>query len=125
MDKALPNNGKSKQKDAPIDILSDLTHEDGISREEFNELLRRVDSGLRALPATAQVTDPSLGNIATSYFTSECIKSWESFVEDYLWLSWRLIPGHVHEANLSETMNMQKEYCSIVSISESRQSQNW
>lgn len=73
MDKALPNNGKSKQKDAPIDILSDLTHEDGISREEFNELLRRIDSGLRALPATAQVARQQ-GEYLANLFSSQIVR---------------------------------------------------
>ncbi len=42
----------AKQTVSPLADVNDKTE---LSREQFKELLTKVDSGLRALPATAQV----------------------------------------------------------------------
>lgn len=44
---------KSKSKSATI--FGDITEDSALSREQFSELLKTIDLGLRSLPATAQV----------------------------------------------------------------------
>jgi len=74
LEKAFPNNGSSKeQTEAPTEILRDLANEDGISREEFNELLQKMDGTLRALPATAQVARQE-GEYLASLFSCQTIR---------------------------------------------------
>lgn len=41
-----------------IDTLQTLEEDTELSQEEFKKLLETIDSGLRALPATAQVRAP-------------------------------------------------------------------
>jgi hypothetical protein len=36
-------------------VLTDIDMESELTEEEFKELLQKIDSGLRGLPATAQV----------------------------------------------------------------------
>jgi len=47
--------GGSSSSSPAIDTLQTLQEETELSREQFKELLELIDSGLRALPATAQV----------------------------------------------------------------------
>ena len=47
--------GSIVQKKTSDPIMEDFTAETELSREDFKELLRKIDAGLRALPATAQV----------------------------------------------------------------------
>ena len=47
----------NSQAASPLNELSDDTE---ISRTQFEELLTKIDKGLRALPATAQVSCPQL-----------------------------------------------------------------
>jgi hypothetical protein len=48
--------GNGKDSSPAIDTLQTLEEDTELSREEFKKLLETIDSGLRALPATAQVT---------------------------------------------------------------------
>lgn len=48
--------GSGKDSSPAIDTLQTLEEDTELSREEFKKLLETIDSGLRALPATAQVT---------------------------------------------------------------------
>lgn len=43
------------QASPAIDTLQTLEEDTELTREEFKQLLETIDSGLRALPATAQV----------------------------------------------------------------------
>lgn len=47
--------GGGESNSAAIDTLQTLEEETELSREQFKQLLETIDSGLRALPATAQV----------------------------------------------------------------------
>ncbi len=47
--------GSIVQKKTSDPIMEDFTAETELSRDDFRELLRKIDAGLRALPATAQV----------------------------------------------------------------------
>ena len=47
--------GSIVQKKTSDPILENFTADTELSRDDFRELLRKIDAGLRALPATAQV----------------------------------------------------------------------
>ena len=46
---------KAKKPNPSAEIFAEVTDESEMSRDEFAEMLRTIDLGLRALPATAQV----------------------------------------------------------------------
>lgn len=50
--------GGGSSSSPAIDTLQTLDEETELSREQFKQLLETIDSGLRALPATAQVGVP-------------------------------------------------------------------
>lgn len=52
-------NGKAKTP------LAEIDPEVRLNKESFEELLSKIDSGLRALPATAQVDTPPPGILNT------------------------------------------------------------
>ena len=52
--------GSIVQKKTSDPIMEEFTAETELSREDFKELLRKIDAGLRALPATAQVSQAAL-----------------------------------------------------------------
>ena len=47
--------GSIVQKKTSDPIMENFTADTELSRDDFRELLRKIDAGLRALPATAQV----------------------------------------------------------------------
>ncbi len=47
--------GSIVQKKTSDPIMEEFTAETELTREDFKELLRKIDAGLRGLPATAQV----------------------------------------------------------------------
>lgn len=51
----------SKKSPSPSQkLFSNITEDSSLSREEFADLLKTIDLGLRGLPATAQVHSPAL-----------------------------------------------------------------
>jgi hypothetical protein len=52
--RSLLGGGSSSGSSAAIDTLATLEEDTELSREQFAKLLETIDSGLRALPATAQ-----------------------------------------------------------------------
>ena len=55
----------NSQAASPLNELSDDTE---ISRTQFEDLLTKIDKGLRALPATAQVSSLHSSFIASTLF---------------------------------------------------------
>ncbi len=51
--------GSIVQKKTSDPIMEEFTAETELTREDFKELLRKIDAGLRGLPATAQVRSAS------------------------------------------------------------------
>ena len=51
--------GSIVQKKTSDPIMEEFTAETELTREDFQELLRKIDAGLRGLPATAQVRSAS------------------------------------------------------------------
>ena len=47
-----------KQQPGGAGIMADLNEQSELSEEQFADLLKKIDNGLRALPATAQVPPP-------------------------------------------------------------------
>jgi hypothetical protein len=56
----LVSNVVLKSKKSSATIFGDVTEKSSLSREQFSELLKTIDLGLRSLPATAQVLFPPL-----------------------------------------------------------------
>lgn len=46
--------------------LADITEDTKLTKEEFGELIAKIDQGLRSLPATAQVRRPLLRRTSQS-----------------------------------------------------------
>jgi len=70
-------NAKSSQSNGSSpyqDMYKNLTEESLLDREEFRDLLKTIDSGLRALPATAQVAKQE-GEYLAQLFASGSVSS--------------------------------------------------
>ena len=63
--------GSIVQKKTSDPIMEDFTAETELTREDFKELLRKIDAGLRGLPATAQVRAAS-GQPSPPHSGSSC-----------------------------------------------------
>lgn len=71
--KAFANANKSASQTVDEDLYSKYVNDDAsLDREEFRELLQTIDSGLRALPATAQVAKQE-GEYLAQLFSSQII----------------------------------------------------
>jgi NADH:ubiquinone reductase (non-electrogenic) len=73
--KAFANANKSTSQTIDEELYSKYVNDDAsLDREEFQELLQTIDSGLRALPATAQVAKQE-GEYLAKLFASQDISS--------------------------------------------------
>ena len=73
--KAFANANKSVSQTIDEDLYSKYVNDDAsLDREEFRELLQTIDSGLRALPATAQVAKQE-GEYLAQLFASQDINT--------------------------------------------------
>lgn len=67
-------NAKATENKASCDIVyKDISESSSLDREQFRALLKTIDSGLRALPATAQVAKQQ-GEFLAEFFASNDVK---------------------------------------------------